>query len=130
MTTAGPQVVDVKPARRAERPEVAFTFAWSRQIVEARGWGYVVRSEPDPVRLANIRFLARCRRAWLFAPEVVELLDGVVRDGMTLGDAFVSVPEVEARYARAAVLHLLWQGRVVTDLSAPLGPASVLRRPR
>lgn len=47
MTTSGPLVVDVKPAKRLSRPEVAFTFAWSRQVIESRGWEHVVRSEPD-----------------------------------------------------------------------------------
>jgi hypothetical protein len=88
----GPQVVDVKPASRLQRSEVAFTFAWSRQVVEARGWEYVVRSEPDPVRVANVRLLACGRRAWLFAPELVERMDDAVSDGMTLGDARPAPP--------------------------------------
>ena len=37
MTSSGPLVVDVKPAKRLSQPEVAFTFAWSRQVIESRG---------------------------------------------------------------------------------------------
>jgi len=55
LTGSGPLVVDVKPARRLCRPEVASSFAWSRQVVESRGWRFKVRSEPDPVRLENTR---------------------------------------------------------------------------
>lgn len=45
-TTAGPLVVDVKPRHRAAKPEHAFTFAWTREAVESRGWHYEVWSEP------------------------------------------------------------------------------------
>ncbi|CAL9517860.1 hypothetical protein SUDANB145_03754 [Streptomyces sp. enrichment culture] len=47
LTRAGPLVVDVKPSRRLENPEVSFTFAWERQVVQDRGWGYQVLSEPE-----------------------------------------------------------------------------------
>ncbi|MEV0225933.1 TnsA-like heteromeric transposase endonuclease subunit [Streptomyces sp. NPDC050704] len=51
-------VVDVKPRRRLSRPEVALTFAWTRQAVECRGWRYEVWSEPLRTELENVRFLA------------------------------------------------------------------------
>lgn len=38
LTYDGPVVVDVKPRHRLERPEIAFTFTWTRQAVESRGW--------------------------------------------------------------------------------------------
>lgn len=129
MTDSGPVVVDVKPKRRLARPEVASTFAWSRQVVESRGWRFEVRSEPDPVRLENIRFLAGYRRSWLFAQEITERLDAAIPDGSTLADAFAAAPEVETARVRAVVLHLLWSGRFVTELDVRLGPGSVLRRP-
>lgn len=129
LTSSGPLVVDVKPARRLAWTEVASTFAWSRQVVESRGWRFEVRSEPDPVRLENIRFLAGYRRSWLFAPEIIERLDAAVPDGSTLSDGFAAVPEFERARVRAAVLHLLWSGRFVTDLDVRLDPGSVLRRP-
>lgn len=129
MTDCGPLVVDVKPARRLARPEVASTFAWSRQVIESRGWRFVVRSEPDPVRLENIRFLAGYRRSWLFAPEVVDRLDAAVPDGSSLEAAFAAAPEFEPERVRATVLHMVWSGRFVTDLDVRLGRGSVLRRP-
>lgn len=45
------------------RPDVAFTFDWSRLVVESRGWGYQVWSEPPVSLLENVRFLAGYRRA-------------------------------------------------------------------
>ncbi|MFF3515970.1 TnsA-like heteromeric transposase endonuclease subunit, partial [Streptomyces sp. NPDC002573] len=66
LTRQVPVVVDVKPLHRLSKPEVAFTFGWTRQAVESRGWTYEVWSEPSAVELENIRFLAGYRRHWLF----------------------------------------------------------------
>ena len=59
-------MVDVKPARRLVEPKVAFTFGWTREVVEARGWRCEVATEPPGIELANVRFLAGYRREWLF----------------------------------------------------------------
>ncbi|MGP3964634.1 TnsA-like heteromeric transposase endonuclease subunit [Nonomuraea polychroma] len=128
MTESGPLVVDVKPARRLARPEVAFTFAWSRRVIESRGWGFEVWSEPDPVETENIRFLAGYRRPWLFSPGLVAALEASVTDGVTLREAFATVSSFDPRLVRAAVLHLLWTGRFRADLSIRLCPGTVLRR--
>ncbi|MFJ6139430.1 TnsA endonuclease N-terminal domain-containing protein [Kitasatospora sp. NPDC092286] len=58
----GPVVVDVKSRSRVAKPEVAFTFAWNRRVVEARGWRYVVWSEPVQAELENIRLARRISR--------------------------------------------------------------------
>jgi hypothetical protein len=39
-------VVDVKPPRLLSKPEVSATLAWTREVVEGRGWRYEVWSEP------------------------------------------------------------------------------------
>lgn len=49
-------------------PEVAATFEWAREVVEARGWRYEVATEPSVVELENVRFLAGYWRSWLFPP--------------------------------------------------------------
>ncbi|NUP48493.1 MAG: TnsA-like heteromeric transposase endonuclease subunit [Catenulispora sp.] len=128
LTAAGPVVVDVKPARRLSRPDVAFTFGWSRAVVESRGWRYEVWSEPDAVELENVRFLAGYRRDWLFDPQIIDAVDRAELDGATLAEAFVAVPDVDEPVVRAAVFHLLWSGRLTTDLGRRLGPSHVLRR--
>ncbi|MDX2757256.1 TnsA-like heteromeric transposase endonuclease subunit [Streptomyces europaeiscabiei] len=149
-TTTGPLVVDVKPRHRVARPEHAFTFAWTREAVESRGWRYEVWSEPPDAELANVRFLAGYRRDWLFEPDLPEdirdeavdeepsperlcdpaILDEVrerVVDGDTLGEAFACLPDRPAPLVRSAILHLLWKQQWRTDLSAPLSARSVLR---
>ena len=50
LTDAGPIVVDVKPRHRLGKPEVAFTFAWARRLVQERDWTYEVFSEPEGSR--------------------------------------------------------------------------------
>ncbi|MCY0947842.1 TnsA-like heteromeric transposase endonuclease subunit [Streptomyces antarcticus] len=149
-TAVGPLVVDVKPRHRAVKPEHAFTFAWTREAVESRGWRYEVWSEPPEAELANVRFLAGYRRDWLFEWDLLEeegdqvvdeepppdrLFDPVileeVRDrvasGETLEAAFACLPDRPAPLVRAAVLHLLWKQQWLTDLSVPLSARSVLR---
>ncbi|MEU6182955.1 TnsA-like heteromeric transposase endonuclease subunit [Streptomyces coeruleorubidus] len=147
-TEAGPLVVDVKPRHRAAKPEHAFTFAWTREAVESRGWRYEVWSEPPDAELANVRFLAGYRRDWLFEPdeEICDLavgdeqpperlfdpviLDEVrdrVADGDVLGGAFECLPGRPASLVRAGVLHLLWKQQWSVDLSVPLSARSVLR---
>lgn len=64
-TDEQPIVVDVVRRERLDRDAVQFLCAWTRAIIESRGWSYTVVSEPDPTYLANIRFFAGYRRGWL-----------------------------------------------------------------
>ncbi|MFD3330924.1 hypothetical protein [Streptomyces sp. NPDC058701] len=122
------RVVDVKPRRRLERPEVASTSAWTRDAVSSRGWRYEVWNDPDPYLLENIRFLASYRRDWLLDAAVVSSLRVVELDGMSLGGAFQLLPAYPRPLLKAAVLHLLWSGHVTTALDRPLSAWHVLRR--
>ncbi|WP_078858051.1 TnsA-like heteromeric transposase endonuclease subunit [Streptomyces sp. M10] len=123
-----PVVVDVKPLQRLSNPEVAFTFDWTRRVVESRGWEYEVWSDPPAAELENIRFLAGYRREWLFNPEILEALRDADLDGLHLGQAMGCLPDHPKPQVRAAIQHLLWTRVFVTDLDRPLGPSHVLRR--
>lgn len=125
ITDTGPVVVDVKPARRLADPKVAFTFAWTRELVEARGWRYEVATEPDAVELENIRFLAGYRRDWLFRRELLAQVREKNLDGSPLADALKCLPGEPIQQVKSAVLHLLWCQELLIDLSEPL----ILRRP-
>jgi hypothetical protein len=46
-----------------------------------------VFSEPDPVLMGNVRFLAGYRRGWVFDPDLVGAVDHAVADGMAIGEA-------------------------------------------
>ena len=129
ITDAGPVVVDVKPARRLADPKVAFTFEWTRELVEARGWRYEVATEPNVVQLENVRFLAGYRRDWLFRPELLAQVREQNLDGAPLADALNCLPGVHIHQVKAAVLHLIWRQELLIDLSEPLSGRTELRRP-
>ena len=129
VTDTGPVVVDVKPARRLADPKVAFTFEWTRALVEARGWRYEVATEPIAVELENVRFLAGYRRDWLFRPELLARLREKKLNGSPLAYAFRCLPGAPAFAVKSAVLHLLWRQELLIDLGTPLSGRTKLRRP-
>ncbi len=120
LTDRGPVVVDVKPEHLLAKPTVAYTFAWTRRLVEARGWLYEVWSGAQPHHLENLRFLAGYRRPWLFDAALLDRIRGADLEGRTFGEVVRGVAGCEPEVARAAVLHLLWRGELTTDLSTPL----------
>jgi hypothetical protein len=126
LTDTGPIVVDVKPRHRLDSPKVAFTLAWTRKVVESRGWRFEVWSEPPEIPLANVRFLAGYRRDWLFDQDLVEELRTIDLAGATLGNAFACLPHHAVPLVRSAVLHLLWRHELIIDLDRPLGRDSLL----
>ncbi|MFD6312014.1 TnsA-like heteromeric transposase endonuclease subunit [Streptomyces nigra] len=128
LSDRGPVIVDVKPLHRLSKPEVAFTFNWTRQAVESRGWQYEIWSEPPPAKLENIRFLAGYRRDWLFSTTVLEELRGVDLDGVPLGRAAACLPGHPEPQVRATIHHLLWKQSLVTQLDTPLSPSHTLRK--
>lgn len=127
ITDTGPVVVDVKPARRLADPKVAFTFEWTRELVEARGWRYEVATEPNAVELENIRFLAGYRRSWLLRPELLAQVREENLDGSPLADAFKCLPGEPINHVKSAVLHLLWRQELLIDLNERLSGRTELR---
>ncbi|MBS2964780.1 TnsA-like heteromeric transposase endonuclease subunit [Actinocrinis puniceicyclus] len=128
MTGSGPLVVDVKPASKLAKEDVAFALGWARGIVDDHGWRYEVWSEPPPIRLKNLRFLAGYRRSALFDPALLKWVRSGVVTGMALEDAFEATEQADTRLVRSAVLHLLWTGRLTTDLDRVLSRGSIVRR--
>ena len=121
-------VVDVKPAEKLSRPKVHDSLAWSRRVIEGHGWEYRVQSEPDPVVLANVQFLAGYRRRFQFPVAEVAAVPRVLRRPLTLGEAVRAVAPIagDIRFARSLVLHLLWMRQLHTDLTRPLSATSLL----
>lgn len=126
ITTDGPVVVDVKPARQAAKPLVASTFEWTRAVVESRGWRYEVWHDADPVNLANVRFLAGYRHPQYVDTQIVDALSGNEIAGMTVGEAIDSEQRWPSAMVRAALMHMLWRQRFTVDLMKPLSRAHVL----
>ncbi len=121
-------VIDVKPAELLADPKIAAALSWSALMVESIGWEYIILSEPEPVRLGNIRFLAGYRRAFQFVPVEVEAVHLAIQEPMTIGQACRLGADqlAEPEYARGVVLHLLWTGRLMTDLSVPLASTAIV----
>lgn len=129
VTDHGPVVVDVKPEHLLAKPTVAYTFAWSRHLVEARGWQYEVWSGAQSLELENLRFLAGYRRPWLFDAALLDEVRDADVEGRTFGEVVRGLAACDPATARAAVLHLLWRGELKTDLSTPLSNHHELGRP-
>ena len=92
------------------------------------GWQFRRVGAPDPVRVANVRWLSRYRhpRCGSGTATVRRLLE-VFAEPMGL---FEGVASVGDRLAVLPVLyHLLWRRELVADLVAePLHPGTVVRR--
>lgn len=129
LTTTGPVIVDVKPAHRVTATRVAVTFAWTRQVVESRGWRYEVWSEPPTSRLENIRLLAGYRRPWLFDQHLTNALMSEPFDGVSLTDVISRQSRWPEQSVKATVLHLLWKQHFATDLDHPLSRGHLLWTP-
>lgn len=124
-------VIEVKPKRRLEDPEIAGALSWAGDIVRSRGWGYRIVSEPEPALLSNIRFLAGYRRLWQFPQLDVEMVEAAIRASATLGSALRSAGSAlnDVTHARAVVLHLLWRRSIRCDLTSALATHTVLELP-
>lgn len=127
ITDTGAVVVDVKPQHRLADPKVSSTFAWTRTIVNARGWRYEVASEPPVIELANIRFLAGYRRPQLVDDALVRHARAAGIDGATLAEAMTQVGG-PTPLARATILHLMWTQELIVDTTQPLTSRTLLRR--
>ena len=116
-------VVDVKPT-----DQIAEALAWPGQLFEAHGWQHEIWSGADPAVLVNVRFLADYRRPGLLPDELVDEVLAAVRPGDTIG-AVISRMAGPHRpgEVKAAILRLLWQHRLATDLHGRLDADSDLK---
>lgn len=128
ITEEGPKVVDVKPARRLSKPEVAATFAWTRSALQRRGWLYEVWSEPDEVQLQNVRFLAGFRRRSLVDPSLLTALRGIDPHGASIAEVIGTLTDWPQPVIRSTLFHLLWSQEFAVDLRQQLSPSSILIR--
>ena len=124
-------VIEVKPKRRLEDPEIAGALRWAGDIIQSRGWGYRLVTEPDPALLSNVRFLAGYRRLWQFPRRDVEVVEAAISEAHTLGEAMRSAGAAldDIPYARAVVLHLLWRCSILCDLTSALASHTALETP-
>ena len=119
-------VIDCRPADRVdERSAAAFTA--TRHACELVGWKYRLVGEIDPVRVANLRWLAGYRHGrYGCGPATVAAVRSafwnaapLVTQAAEVGDPIAVLP---------VVFHLLWQGLLTADLSRPLSDHTLVCR--
>lgn len=122
-------IVNVKAPDRISDPKVAATFAWAGRVFGARGWQHEVWTGAPEVLLGNVRFLAGYRRRDRFDAQVLDAVMAMADDGDTIDDLERRCHGIgPAESVRPALLHLLWSGRLRTDLSTVLSDHCALER--
>ena len=113
-------IVNVKPADRLGRGDVAEALAWAGRVFAERGWEHEVWSGADAQLLANVRFLAGYRRVALLEP--VTGAEEVLRNegALTIAGAEAALRSAGVVEPRPVLLGLLWSGRLRADLERPL----------
>jgi len=123
-------VINVKPAAQLADPEVTAALDWPGRLVRDHGWDYEIWTGADPVYLANLRFLAGYRRPWLVAAGLADAVLAAFRPGDTLAVLASRAGRGHPPAgARAAVLRLVWEQRLLTGLHRRLDGDSVLEAP-
>jgi hypothetical protein len=116
-------VVDCRPDERI-RPRDAEAFAAAERACELIGWGYRRVGGIEPVLAENVRWLAGYRHLRHHRAEVAPVLLQVFAEPTPL------LAGTEAAGRPIGVLpvlfHLLWTGRLRTELSASLSETSMV----
>ena len=117
-------VVDCRPAGRRDERSLE-SFAAMQRACEATGWAYRLVGELDPVRAANLRWLAGYRhRRYGEPPGVAEAVAAAFMvPGPLVGQAASAGDPIEVL---PPVFHLLWRGRLAADLSRPLNDRTLV----
>ncbi len=126
-TDQGPLVIDVTREKKMEKPEFRQLLERTRQVIESRGWRYEIAHEPAQVEFLNIRFLAGCRRPWLFRAEVLDALRTAAKSATESSiREIVSSAGHPKPVATAGLMHLLWQQELIFDLRQRLSPSTIV----
>ena len=124
MADGSAMIIDVRPDDRIE-PRDAGAFDATRKACELAGWGFRRVGVPDPVRVANVAWLARYRHRRCGSPDVARLLVKAVAEPVPLmagaaaaGDPLAILP---------VLFHLMWQHALVADLAVRLTAETFVR---
>ncbi|RCS81901.1 TnsA-like heteromeric transposase endonuclease subunit [Brachybacterium alimentarium] len=126
-TTGGVEVLDVKPAAFRFHPRFRSQVEISERLCTMAGWRYRVATEPDPVLVRNVQFLAVGRRPIAEAIGIDDDDVVAVAAGYSLGHVLERLrEEVVPEGAFALVAALMWRGRLTADLTRPLTMETIL----
>jgi hypothetical protein len=110
-------VVDCRPVDRAD-DDFYRNAAVTAGVCEAVGWAYLMAGTPNPVRAANLRWLAGYRRRYVRDDRVADQLLGLAAVPVALIDAAGMVGDPVA--VLPTLFQLLWCGDLEADLDRPL----------
>ncbi|MBD0746731.1 hypothetical protein BG418_34450 [Streptomyces sp. CBMA152] len=125
----GRWLVDVRPARRADKAEDRECFAAARELAAAAGWQYSVVSGWRPQVVSALEAMRAEARPMSHLLDLQARMMGLLESGgMPFGELVEAtrLPVV----ARAHVLHLLWHRRVGVDLASPLLDGAIVALPQ
>ncbi|MFD4613109.1 TnsA-like heteromeric transposase endonuclease subunit [Streptomyces sp. NPDC058451] len=119
-------VIDVRPRDRVG-PHDAEKFSATESMCQALdGWSYVLVHEPDPLVMANVRWLSGYRHPrYRVAGPAGRLLDAFDEPRLLADGAWDAGDPLEVL---PTLFHLLWSGELEIDLTAPLGDGSQVVR--
>ncbi len=106
--------------RRPDRPGGRRVVRETERACQAVDWEFVRVGEPDPVLMANVRWLSRYRRRRCARADVAERLLRVFEEPAQLRPATEEVGD--PRLVLPVLFHLLWSGVLSADLEG--GPLS------
>jgi hypothetical protein len=116
-------VIDVRPDDRIE-PRDAEAFDATRRACELAGWRFIRAGVPDPVRTANIAWLARYRHQRCRSPDVARVLlesfggpAPLMAGAAAAGDPMTVLP---------VLFHLMWRQVLTADLAVRLTAGSLV----
>lgn len=114
-------VIDVRPATRV-KPADAAAFAATGRACALVGWRYRLLHEPNATMTTNVRWLAGYRHPRCAPRDLQHAAEDLAAAPMPLmeiaallGDPLASLP---------VIYHLLWRGRLRTDLTVALSATS------
>lgn len=121
------RLVDVKPLKEADKPDVKRVFDATREACCVAGWDYEVVTGHDLTLLANVEWLAAFRRP----PALLDDLAPVIVESASVGRSIEDLsglfrPGIHEALVRPVVMHLLWKRILDTDLSVPLTDSSIV----
>ena len=121
-----PELCDVKCEERLEDPEFRAQVEATGLACAEAGFGYRVLSEPDSQLLVNVRWLAGFRER---PPdpdgERSRMLSVLATSSLTIGELLADA--CEGMLARPVLMHLLWAGDALADLSDPIDNETIVR---
>ena len=116
---------DVKSEERVTDPAFRAQVEATRAACAGAGIGYRVLSEPDRQLLVNVRWLAGFRER---PPdpdgERARMLSAMAAGSCTVGELLAGAREPVL--ARPVLMHLLWCGDALLDVTAPIEEDSVV----